>query len=61
MCKKCKVVHDKSPVIYKQDIIDKDGKLNILGTFLVVGTFLAICNASFKFLNDIIVDKDNVS
>lgn len=52
---------DEVPVIYKQDIMDENGKLNLIGTFLVVSICLIALNKAFEYLQDNIIDKDNVN
>lgn len=52
---------DDVPVIYKQDIMNDEGKLNTLGTLFVIGVFVAAIQAASKYLFDCIIDKDKVS
>ena len=56
-----KVKIDNTPVIYKQDIMNDDGKLNFVGTLLVVGICLVAINSAFQYLSDCLVDKDKVN
>lgn len=51
-----KVNKDNNSVIYKQDII-KDGKLTVVGVFLILFAFTVVLN----YLQDNIVDKDKVN
>ena len=57
---KVKVKKDNSPVIYKQDIIE-NGKLNVVGTFLLLAAFMGAINIVSKYLSENIVDKDKVN
>ena len=47
-------------VIYKQDIMDKEGKLNAVGTILLLGCFFVALTQIMNYLKDNIVDKDKV-
>lgn len=58
---KIKIKKDNNPVIYKQDIMDKNGKLNVVGTFLLLSVVIGALQFAYKYLNDIIVDKDKVN
>lgn len=55
------VKKDDVPVIYKQDIMDKNGKLNLVGAFLIISVVVGALNFAFNYLQDIIVDKDNIN
>lgn len=55
------VKKDKVPVIYKQDIMDDNGKLNVCGALLLIGSIICAFQIVGKFLADNIVDKDKVN
>lgn len=59
--KKKQIIKDDIPVIYKQDIMDNNGKLNTLGALLIIGVTITALNNAFKLLTNNIVDKDNIN
>lgn len=61
MKKQVKIIKDESPVIYKEDIMNEDGKLNTIGAFLVIGVCLIALNIAFKYLSENIVSKKDVN
>ena len=52
---------DKVPVIYKQEIMDENGKLNTFGALLVIGACVSALNIVFNYLHDNIIDKKNIN
>lgn len=43
------------------DIFDKNGKLTIMGAFLIISVLVGALNLAFNYLKDNIVDKENVN
>ena len=56
-----KIKKDFVPVIYKQEIMDDDGKLTIFGALLVIGACVSALNIVFNYLHDNIIDKKNIN
>lgn len=55
------VKKDDVPVIFKQDIMYKNGKLNLVGAFLVISVLIGALDFAFNYLQDNVVDKDKVN
>ena len=52
---------DNTPVIYKQEIMDENGKLNTFGALLVICACVSALNIVFNYLHDNIIDKKNIN
>ena len=59
--KKVDIIKDNAPIIYKQDIMNDDGKLNTLGALLIIGVTLSALNKAFEYLSNNIIDKDKLN